>query len=320
MTVSFALTAAYFLHLLIAATVIIGAHRLQRHYALSFLSSFFYAIVFYTIYDFVNFFGGVFGVFFQKTAGIEISWFPVLSSPALAVSFYFMLVWVAQALEKTLSNWIRAVFWMIQGGLFAFAFYRTLGLMTADGVIQSGFNLNHLLSIELVFIQLFFIVVFVLALGLKQGPRKRMIMGLSLAYIVSWSLVTILFDTLEIPHHMNQKLGIVFTSFLLASINLPALLFLTRFLKKSFRRLMPSMDKSEALDRWFADHHISPRERDIIGLILKGETNREIAKALFLSEKTIKNNISSVFLKTGVKSRAQIIVLLRETLKKSEIL
>jgi DNA-binding CsgD family transcriptional regulator len=318
MKVPLTLTAAYFLHLLITAAVIIGAYRLQRHYALSFLSTFFYSIVFYSIYDFINFFGGVFGVMFLSPSGSEFFWSPVLSCPPLAVSLYFMFVWVAQALEKTLSSWFRAIYWIIQAGLFAFVFYHVLGQKMVDGMNKAGFNFYRFMLVELILIQLFFIVVFILALGMNRGSRRRMIVGLCLSYIGSWSLLAILSDKLKIPHHMNQKMGIIFMSLLLASINIPALLFLRAFLKKNYSGLQPSTDESETLERWFAGHHLSPRERDVIGLILKGETNREIAKDLFLSEKTVKNNISSVFLKTGIKSRARLIVILRETLLGSE--
>jgi pimeloyl-ACP methyl ester carboxylesterase/DNA-binding CsgD family transcriptional regulator len=53
---------------------------------------------------------------------------------------------------------------------------------------------------------------------------------------------------------------------------------------------------------------LSPRERDILGLIAEGLANAEIAGRLSLSEKTIRNNISNIFDKLGVWTRAQAIV------------
>lgn len=54
------------------------------------------------------------------------------------------------------------------------------------------------------------------------------------------------------------------------------------------------------------------REREIPDLIAHGIDNREIATRLFLSEKTVKNHITSIFSKMGVESRAQAIVHARD--------
>ncbi|MFJ9037365.1 response regulator [Streptomyces sp. NPDC102406] len=50
---------------------------------------------------------------------------------------------------------------------------------------------------------------------------------------------------------------------------------------------------------------LSPREREILGLIGEGLTNREIGKKLYLSEKTVKNHISRLLAKLGVQRRIQ---------------
>lgn len=57
---------------------------------------------------------------------------------------------------------------------------------------------------------------------------------------------------------------------------------------------------------------LSPREREILGLIAEGLANAEIAERLSLSEKTIRNNVSNIFDKLGVWTRAQAIVFAHE--------
>jgi DNA-binding NarL/FixJ family response regulator len=57
---------------------------------------------------------------------------------------------------------------------------------------------------------------------------------------------------------------------------------------------------------------LSTREQKILGEIAKGLNNREIATGLFISEKTVRNHITSIFDKLGVSSRAQAIVLAKE--------
>jgi DNA-binding NarL/FixJ family response regulator len=57
---------------------------------------------------------------------------------------------------------------------------------------------------------------------------------------------------------------------------------------------------------------LTDREREILDLIATGQSNAEIADLLFLSPKTVRNHISSIFSKLQVADRAQAIVRARE--------
>jgi len=50
---------------------------------------------------------------------------------------------------------------------------------------------------------------------------------------------------------------------------------------------------------------LSEREREILGLITAGASNREIAERLFLAEGTVKNHITNILGKLGVRDRTQ---------------
>ncbi len=54
---------------------------------------------------------------------------------------------------------------------------------------------------------------------------------------------------------------------------------------------------------------LTPREREILGLIAEGLTNRQIGERLFLAEKTVKNYVSGLLAKLGVERRTQAAVL-----------
>ncbi|MGW5782309.1 response regulator [Streptomyces sp. NPDC003863] len=54
---------------------------------------------------------------------------------------------------------------------------------------------------------------------------------------------------------------------------------------------------------------LSERERSVLELIGEGLTNRQIAKRLYLSEKTVKNHISRLLGKLGVERRVQAAVI-----------
>ncbi|WDT92731.1 response regulator transcription factor [Streptomyces sp. SCSIO-PteL053] len=57
---------------------------------------------------------------------------------------------------------------------------------------------------------------------------------------------------------------------------------------------------------------LSERERSVLDLIGEGLTNRQIAKRLYLSEKTVKNHISRLLGKLGVERRVQAAVISAE--------
>ncbi|MFC4062322.1 response regulator [Planomonospora corallina] len=57
---------------------------------------------------------------------------------------------------------------------------------------------------------------------------------------------------------------------------------------------------------------LTPREREILSLVAAGRSNAQIASALFLSPKTVRNNISNIFAKLHVADRAEAIIRARD--------
>jgi len=52
---------------------------------------------------------------------------------------------------------------------------------------------------------------------------------------------------------------------------------------------------------------LTPRESDVLRLIAEGRSNREIARALYVSEATVKTHVNRIFAKTGSRDRTQAI-------------
>jgi DNA-binding CsgD family transcriptional regulator len=51
---------------------------------------------------------------------------------------------------------------------------------------------------------------------------------------------------------------------------------------------------------------LSPSERRVAELVAEGRTNREIASALFLSERTVASHLTHVYGKLGIRSRTEL--------------
>ena len=67
--------------------------------------------------------------------------------------------------------------------------------------------------------------------------------------------------------------------------------------------------RSKAEDHIFK--RLSEREREILGKLIHGLTNVEIGRALFISEKKVRNQLTRIYEKLGVSNRSKAIVFAR---------
>jgi DNA-binding NarL/FixJ family response regulator len=72
-------------------------------------------------------------------------------------------------------------------------------------------------------------------------------------------------------------------------------------MQKVFARVRAASRKAE--DEAFAS--LTDQELKILALVAKGKTNREIAEAVYLSEKTVRNYVSSILSKLNLSTRAE---------------
>ncbi|WP_051471199.1 helix-turn-helix transcriptional regulator [Patulibacter minatonensis] len=63
----------------------------------------------------------------------------------------------------------------------------------------------------------------------------------------------------------------------------------------------PASDRPDVLDS------LTPRERDVLRLLVAGRRNREIAEQLVISEATVKSHVKQLLRKHGVANRSQVI-------------
>lgn len=82
------------------------------------------------------------------------------------------------------------------------------------------------------------------------------------------------------------------------------------YLQKALRMPVPVVQFSDS--QLISKYRITEREQEILRLICVGKTNKEIAGILYISPVTVRDHISNIFRKTGVKSRTQLVGLFIE--------
>lgn len=73
--------------------------------------------------------------------------------------------------------------------------------------------------------------------------------------------------------------------------------------------ILPAKNEEEAASRMkkaSEEARLTPKEKEVFALVLKRRTNPEIASDLYISLYTVKNHVSSILRKLGLKSRREI--------------
>jgi DNA-binding NarL/FixJ family response regulator len=65
---------------------------------------------------------------------------------------------------------------------------------------------------------------------------------------------------------------------------------------------------ARALESRTPDASLTPREREVLSLLVKGKSNREIAEQLGIAEATVKCHFRVIFMRMGVSDRTQAVV------------
>jgi DNA-binding NarL/FixJ family response regulator len=73
------------------------------------------------------------------------------------------------------------------------------------------------------------------------------------------------------------------------------------------QRLLSAAVRAPAAQPDHDQDELTPRESDVLRLIAEGKSNREIARALYVSEATVKTHVNRIFAKTGSRDRNQAI-------------
>lgn len=82
----------------------------------------------------------------------------------------------------------------------------------------------------------------------------------------------------------------------------------SHFFIKEYRQLAREHAKSRVKYRKAPLHLLTQRESEVLQLLANGKSNRELAEALGISEKTVKNHVGNILVKMNCNDRTQAVV------------
>lgn len=163
---------------------------------------------------------------------------------------------------------------------------------------------NQYIYLAVVFVAYAFLVYLLIGVRGERNPeRAGMVRAFAIFYLAAYSSLILSFLFRPVLQY-----------FFVVVVHLLFNLFLIFWLRYSFlpyhaHSISTIADKG-VLEGFFEKHNISKREKEIAELILQGKSNKDIEHQLFISPHTVKNHIYSLYQKTGVKSRGQLIHLI----------
>jgi DNA-binding NarL/FixJ family response regulator len=71
-------------------------------------------------------------------------------------------------------------------------------------------------------------------------------------------------------------------------------------------KLHGSSDIGAVIEKIDADSSLTSREKEVLGLMIQGKSNMQIAEALVISVYTVKRHVNNIFRKTDINSRSDL--------------
>ena len=289
----------------LASTAVFLSQRLYRIHHQPFLQAYTLHLAFWNGHALVMIMQYILGAVFLPPAAqspLAIATGPLIAL-FLALSLYFLVVFVIQLTGKTTTRGFSFIYLCIWG-LLLMTFALTAGKLSISEAAALP-RLHSLMVFILKIGTVFFSMIFLLFQARVTDDRlkRQYFQYIGWIYLAGFSLfqlsVSGFFRAYRLPH-LDYLIA-----FLQIGYQFPVLIVLSRFLKRQSvtRPLMPPQPDLEGR---LSILGISQREAEIVALILRGFSNKEIAENLFISLETVKKHIFNVYKKVGVKNRLQL--------------
>ena len=297
----------FILTVALASGSVVLSSRLRNRYRHEIFSTLLYFQVFIYTFGFYGIWGQVVIKAFlttymsadllQRFCDISI----LMGLPFLVFAWLMLLQFSVGISGREISKWLVPSFLLMN-----FLLIVTLGYFIAKTT-----SLKPISLIKYYFISMHFLYSLISSLLIIfPGQGKSIIHDYDNRRISSGIFLVMVLQCLPLLYYNSQPyLAIIFTiAFFAGNTFLPVYLNYGTLIAV----LSSSPEKNLSFEEFCKKFEVSPRETDIVREICNGLSNKEISEKLFISLQTVKDHTHRIYMKTNVKSRVQLIYLVRE--------
>ncbi len=226
---------------------------------------------------------------------------------------FFLIVFLLDLFQNPVSKQFRRCYWLAAAIIFGAEFISEI-----TDLYIFGAPLNNLINFIVnvgskAFVAGFSVFVFLRAHNKKIVKYRKIGTHITAFYALLFFLFFIFWITfsLDIVPRIFSNLAI---SSLFLLFNLVPLIYMNPLLKM-YQVTDSSADQEIILKSLDQKYGITNREMEVIKLIARGNTNKEISGILYIALQTVKDHNRRIFRKLGVKNRVQLVNLIRNIQK-----
>jgi len=289
----------------LAVFAVLLAYRLSRHHHHSYLQTYTLHLAFWNGHALVMIMQHILGSVFLPIAALTS--LAVVTGPLtilfLAISLNFLVLFVVQLAGKTVFRTF-SIFYFIPWGVLLLIFAFTAGKQPLTTAVKFPQALSLPISILKIGTVLY-AVSYLLFQSVKADDslKRHYLRGIAWAYLAGFLLFQLSVSELFPVYRLSNPDYII--AFFQIGYHFPVLAVLSRFLNRQSVTRPPLLLQVD-LVKQLSGFNISQREAEIIGLILRGFSNKEIGDNLFISLETVKKHVSNIYKKLDVRNRLQL--------------
>lgn len=301
----------YLLSLMVVVTVCWLALGLVKTFQLHFLSSFLGFLVTINIIGLLNLVVSEIAPGLLRDIsllGMETVYmlFGLVGFPLIAIAFYFYFTFIAGVLDEGISPIFRIAYiflWIVLfGGLLIRIQYALK--QESSKVVQALNTASGLIIIFLPVAALVYLMFRTIHRSRAEGKK-----GLVTFAIVSLLCFILFFAGFYFSQVGSSSRWAVPLCLFVA--NITPILVLRKILARYGRPIRLETFADPKMQQFRDKFQLSAREGEILDLLLKGKSNKDIEKKLFISHHTVRNHVHNIYLKLGISSRLQLMNLIR---------
>jgi DNA-binding CsgD family transcriptional regulator/uncharacterized membrane protein YozB (DUF420 family) len=317
--------AAILLSICAGLYAVLITYKLHKKYRLNYLSTYLYFQIFINVFGVYGILGQAIAkkILEQQESSFQIiesigHFFSFLGFPFLIFAWYMFIRLCREIIEKKLSRTFNLSYYFT----LAVVFFAYGSVIILSNLLNFGDEKYALFSSAVIYLYVALeVLVLIVALSqlfinagkIKDEKKQNAVQTFASLNLVVFCTGVILFL------FANESMTVGAVYFLVFfSGNILPVLFWRAYLKKYF--IAPVLQKTGPLTmkQFLEEYKISKREEEVIQNLCEGKANKEISETLFISLQTVKDHIYSIYQKTDVKNRVQLINLIQSYREEGE--